>query len=235
MSTTSETNVVIPNSAANPRLSETHRRAIFVDRQERILQGTGGLFDAFAVEAWFLDEQSTQLIRRFAWEQSEHITLDSAPRTLATSDTDLVALAGGAVVLEKPEEVLEWPIPRRAASTICLPIASDTEIHGTLWIYLDRQREFTDQELEIVEIVAGRLAVEVERDQLLRSNINTSNNNSVRSSDTESQIDELQISTWSNPESDSEDLWLQLSSGDTLERISKHSMLAKPLVNAVRS
>ena len=216
MSTTSETNVVIPNSAANPRLSETHRRAIFVDRQERILQGTGGLFDAFAVEAWFLNEQSTQLIRRFAWEQSEHITLDSAPRTLATSDTDLVALAGGAVVLEKPEEVLEWPVPRRAASTICLPIASDTEIHGTLWIYLDRQREFTDQELEIVEIVAGRLAVEVERDQLLRSNTNTSNNNSVRSSDTENQINELQISTWSNPESDSEDLWLQLSSGDTL-------------------
>lgn len=216
MSIASETNIVIPNSAANPRLSETRRRAIFVDRQERILQGTAGLFHAFAVEAWFLNEQSTHLERRFAWEESDHITLDSDPRSLATSDADLAALAGGAVVLEKPDEVMEWSVPRQAAATVCLPVASDTEIHGTLWIYLDRQKEFTDQELEIVEIVAGRLAIEIERDQLLRTTNIAVNNNLTRTSETDNHTKELQVSTWSNPESDSQDLWLQLPSGDTL-------------------
>ncbi len=217
MTTSSETPIVIPNSAANPRLNETRRRATFVDRQERVLQGVAGMFGAFAVEAWLLNDDSTQLHRTFAWEGSNHVTLDAKSRELAQADADLAALAGGAVVLEKPEELVDWSLPRQAVAAICLPISSDTTIHGSLWYYFDRQRTFNDQELEILEIVAGRIAVEIERDEYLREIAKLSKNSTNEDgSKNHSLIGELQISTWNNPEVDAEALWARLPSGQSL-------------------
>lgn len=42
---------------------------------------------------------------------------------------------------------------------------------GTLWIFGSQPQDFSDEQVNLIEIVAGRLAAELEREILLRQRI----------------------------------------------------------------
>jgi hypothetical protein len=48
-----------------------------------------------------------------------------------------------------------------------VPVSSPTTPLGTLWILSDAPRDFSDHETNLIEVVAGRLAAELEREVLL--------------------------------------------------------------------
>jgi serine phosphatase RsbU (regulator of sigma subunit) len=48
-----------------------------------------------------------------------------------------------------------------------VPVSSPTIPLGTLWAFSQRQRDFTPQETNLLEIVAGRLAADLDREMLL--------------------------------------------------------------------
>lgn len=116
-----------------------------------------------AGELWLLDDatQSLGLVARWSREDSE---ANGSRRRLADAPADVAALAGGAVVLEDASEVADWDLHApRVEAAICLPVSSDTTIHGVLWLTNDRPLELADEVVELAEVVAGRLALEVER------------------------------------------------------------------------
>ena len=61
-----------------------------------------------------------------------------------------------------------WHVPEPCGAAVCVPISTPTMILGTLWFYADDARDFDDHETNLAEIVAGRIATELERDMLIR-------------------------------------------------------------------
>jgi serine phosphatase RsbU (regulator of sigma subunit) len=76
-------------------------------------------------------------------------------------------LVGHAVTLEDTDLLPHWKVPEPFASAICVPVSSPTNPLGTLWLFCDRKRDFTTEQTNLVEIVAGRLASDLEREVLL--------------------------------------------------------------------
>ena len=68
------------------------------------------------------------------------------------------ALLGHAVVLENTGSMPGWNAPEDFAAAVCVPVSSSTTILGTLWVFCDETRDFTDHETSMVEIVAGKIA-----------------------------------------------------------------------------
>ena len=93
--------------------------------------------------------------------------LADPPRPLATAMADLEALLGHAVVFSDPRQLEQWNAPESWQSAICLPVSSATIPLGTVWFFCDRARDFHARQTELLEIVAGRLAADLERDALL--------------------------------------------------------------------
>lgn len=112
-----------------------------------------------------LDDATAEL--RSAADYGDHPRRQS--QSLRDAVADVTAMSGGAVVLEDAEMLAEWDVMRPCRSAVCVPVASDTTIHGTLWLYDRRERSYADHELALIEIVAGRLAVEIERRRLMEA------------------------------------------------------------------
>ncbi|QDT70551.1 hypothetical protein MalM25_34990 [Planctomycetes bacterium MalM25] len=124
-----------------------------------------------AGELWLLDDATQSLGLAARWSRNESPTT-ATRRRLADAPAEVAALAGGAVVLETASEAEAWDLPTdRVAAAICLPVSSDTTIHGVLWLTNERPLALADEVVELAEIVAGRLALEVERnaDSALRN------------------------------------------------------------------
>ncbi|MEO0531541.1 MAG: GAF domain-containing protein, partial [Planctomycetota bacterium] len=125
-----------------------------------------GGFDA--AELWLLDEatRKVQLAARWARTNGQPA---AEPRALADAPADVAALAGGAVVLEDADDAAGWGLhtPNTGAA-ICLPVASDTTVHGVLWLVRETPLAICDEAVELAEIIAGRLALEVERTATVR-------------------------------------------------------------------
>lgn len=64
-----------------------------------------------------------------------------------------------------------WKSPEDFASAVCVPVASPTMLLGTLWVFGAEVHEFTNQQVHIIEIVAGKLASDLEREMLLREGV----------------------------------------------------------------
>jgi phosphoserine phosphatase RsbU/P len=78
---------------------------------------------------------------------------------------------GHAVVLENTSLMPGWNAPEDFAAAVCVPVSSSTTILGTLWVFCDDTRDFSDQQTGMVEIVAGKIASDLERDMLLREGV----------------------------------------------------------------
>ena len=121
-----------------------------------------------AAALYLLDHETSVLKMRSVWGLPED-RLTDPPRQLSTALADLEAMLGHAVVLNEDEFLAEqWNAPENFRSSICVPVASSTSIHGTLWCYADSYVEFDASAINLLEIVAGRIACELERRTLLR-------------------------------------------------------------------
>lgn len=94
--------------------------------------------------------------------------IPATSRDLSRAKADLEALMGHAVVLEDSTRFVNWDIPSDCGSALCLPISSANNLLGTLWVMDQKPRDFTGAETNMVEIIAGRVAAELERFALLQ-------------------------------------------------------------------
>lgn len=178
-------------------------------RLESILRSGVEAVQAQAAGLYLLDDSTTELKLRAVWGLPKDRFLNG-PRPLRGSIADLEALLGHAVVLEEPVMVRRWKSPEDYPSAVCVPISSPTMPLGTLWIYGGQPREYTTAQTGILEIVAGRIAAELEREVLLTeaSRQHAARPNSVGSAETwrrsrqpsiEPLVDGWEFAGWSSP------------------------------------
>ncbi len=132
-----------------------------------VLRAAAAAVGCQSAAMYLLDDDTRNLKLRAHWGLT-HTRFAQPPRPLRGSRADLEALAGHAVTLTDVAESGEWNVPEPAPAAACVPISSATMPLGTLWVFCDRTREFTDAEVNLLEIIAGRLAAELEREVLLR-------------------------------------------------------------------
>jgi hypothetical protein len=151
--------------AARPD-SEPH----LAERLEAVLKGGAEAVGCQAAGLYLLDEHTSQLKLRAAFNLPPERLLAEA-RPLRGAVADLEALVGHAVVLEDTSLTPHWRCPEEFPAAVCVPVSSPTAPLGTLWIYSERPRDFSPQETNLIEIVAGRLAADLEREMLLAAGV----------------------------------------------------------------
>ena len=144
-------------------------RGIALGKQiESVLQAAVETLKCTAAGMYLLDENTTELQLRGMWGLSQARPA-SASRPLDGATADLEAMLGHAVVLSDSALFDLWRVPEADFSAaVCVPISSASSVLGTLWIFHTEPREFEDRETNLLEILAGRLAAEIERETLLR-------------------------------------------------------------------
>ena len=136
------------------------------ERLEAVLKGGAEAVGCQAAGLYLLDEGTSELKLRAAFGLP-HERLLAPARPLRGSVADLEALVGHAVVLEDTTLLPHWRCPEDFPSAVCVPVSSPTIPLGTLWVFSQQQRDFTPQETNLLEIIAGRLAADLEREMLL--------------------------------------------------------------------
>ncbi|TVS16617.1 MAG: GAF domain-containing protein [Planctomycetaceae bacterium] len=136
-------------------------------RLETVLKAGAQAIGCQAVAMYLLDETSRHLKLRSCWGLPRSRFLDP-PRALRGAVVDLEALVGHAVILEDTLLLSDWSVPEEFRSAICVPISTPTTLLGTLWMFCDRPRMFSQDESNLLEIVSGRLAADLEREMLLQ-------------------------------------------------------------------
>lgn len=136
-------------------------------RLETVLQGLVSGLTASAASVYLLNEATSELKLRAQWGLPEFRWTDP-PRPLRGAVADLEALTGHAVVIEDTRLLPHWHIPEDYLSAVCVPVSTPTVPLGTLWLFDAQPRDFSSQETNLIEIVAGRIATELERESLVR-------------------------------------------------------------------
>jgi sigma-B regulation protein RsbU (phosphoserine phosphatase) len=144
-------------------------------RLEAVLRAAAEIVDCDAAALYMLDEGTTRLKLRSAWGLPP-ARLGAAARPLQGAVADLEALLGHAVVLDDAATMRAWNPPEDFvefdySAAVCLPVSTPTVLLGTLWIFGRQRRDFNDRETNMLEVAAGRLAAELEREMLLRTSI----------------------------------------------------------------
>ncbi len=144
-----------------------HDACQFADRLEAVLRSGAQMLGCQAAAMYLLDDETAHLKLRAAWGLPRmRLAEDSRPLEGATAD--LEALVGHAVVLEDERLFGFWQVPESGyAAALCIPVSSPTTILGTLWFYSLSQRSFSDHDTNLAEIIAGRLASDLEREACL--------------------------------------------------------------------
>jgi sigma-B regulation protein RsbU (phosphoserine phosphatase) len=137
-------------------------------RLEAVLKGGAEALGCVAAALYLLDEGTTELKLRSSWGLPFD-RLTAPARSLKGAVADLEALLGHAVVLNEANVIEIWNAPEDFPASICVPVSTPTTLVGTLWMFCNEHREFTEQQTNILEVVAGRLASDLEREMLLRS------------------------------------------------------------------
>ncbi|MEI8376862.1 MAG: GAF domain-containing SpoIIE family protein phosphatase, partial [Planctomycetota bacterium] len=135
------------------------------NRLEAVLRGGAQAVGCHAAALYLLDEATSKLKLRSCWGLPLD-RLTAPPRTLKGAVADLESLLGHAVVLEDVAMMHHWRAPEEFAAAVCVPISTSTTILGTLWLFSNAKRDFTESQTNIVEIVAGRVAADLEREML---------------------------------------------------------------------
>jgi len=142
-------------------------------RLEAALKGGAEAVGAQAAALYLLDDATTELKLRACWGLPfDRLTAPARP--LRGALADLEALLGHAVVLDDPQSMRHWRAPEDFSAAVCVPVSTATNLLGTLWVFCDKRRDFSEAQTNILEIVAGRVAVELEREILLHENLQLS-------------------------------------------------------------
>jgi phosphoserine phosphatase RsbU/P len=157
-------------AAGVPLVPHREEEKHLAERLEAVLKGGAEAVGCHAAALYLLDDATTELKLRSCWGLS-HRRLAAPARRLQGALADLEALLGHAVVLEDPNLMKHWNVPEDFPSAVCVPVSSPTILLGTLWIYCKENRSFNDRQTNILEVVAGRLAADLEREMLLREGL----------------------------------------------------------------
>lgn len=144
----------------------------FADSLEAVLRGGAEAVGCQAAALYLLDAGTTELKLRASWNLPPR-ELSAPARPLRGSLADLEALLGHAVVMNDPALFDYWKVPQACAAAVCVPVSSPTLPLGTLWIFSDTQRDFTDVQTGVIEVVAGRIAADLERHVLAEESLAT--------------------------------------------------------------
>lgn len=140
------------------------------ERLEAVIKSGAEAVGGQAAGLYLLDEQTSHLKLRAAWNLPQERLL-SEPRPLRGAVADLEALVGHAVVLEDTSLLPHWRCPEPFPSAVCVPVSSPTTPLGTLWVFSEKGRDFSPHETNLIEIIAGRLAADLEREMLLAAGV----------------------------------------------------------------
>jgi serine phosphatase RsbU (regulator of sigma subunit) len=157
-------------AAGVPVVARDDEEGHLAARLEAVLKAGAQAVGCQAAAAYLLDEATRQLKLRSCWGLPRTRFLD-APRPLRGAAADLEALVGHAVVLEDTLQTAHWKVPEEFRSAVCVPISSPTVPFGTLWVFCDQPRTFSTDATNLIEIVAGRVAADLERSILLQQNV----------------------------------------------------------------
>ncbi len=136
-------------------------------RLEGVLRAGAEAIGCQAAGLYLLDSATTELKLCASWGLPERRLIDSA-RPLRGALADLEALLGHAVVLNDATLHAHWKVPESGfGSCVCVPVSSPSMPLGTLWVYCRDSRDFSPSETNILEVVAGRLAGDLERGVLV--------------------------------------------------------------------
>lgn len=149
-----------------PVVTRPDEDVLLASRLEAILQGAADGVDAEAAALYLLDDATSQLKLRASWGLPVQRLLEPA-RPLRGAVADLEALTGHAVVLEDVSHLPHWRVPEDFASAACVPVATPSTPLGTLWIFCRERRDFDPRQMNLLEIVAGRISSDLEREILI--------------------------------------------------------------------
>lgn len=150
-------------------VSETEHSTLRAHRLSMILKAGARAIGCEAAALYLLDPETTVLKLRSLWGLPEERLTESA-RPLAGAIADLEALLGNAVVLNESYLREEWNAPENFAASVCIPVASETSVLGTIWFFSDQRTDFCDLDLSVLSMVASQVAIELERTLLLAEN-----------------------------------------------------------------
>jgi GAF domain-containing protein len=150
---------VIPHAAEEEHLAS---------KLQATLRAGAEAVHCHAAALYLLDDATSELKLRSSWNLPFGSLLRPA-RPLRGAVADLEALLGHAVVLEDATMFESWKAPDEitAGAAVCVPVSTPTMPLGTLWLFANEARPFSDRETNMIEVVAGRLAAELERVMLL--------------------------------------------------------------------
>jgi phosphoserine phosphatase RsbU/P len=136
-------------------------------RLQAVLRAGAQAIGCDAAALYLLDAATTELKLRAAWGLPNQ-RLTEPPRPLRGALADLEALLGHAVVTNDERLYSYWKVPEQGfAACVCVPVLSQSMPLGTLWAFCTTPRDFSDTQTNILEVVAGRLAVDLEREALV--------------------------------------------------------------------
>ena len=141
-------------------------------RLETILASGAEAVGCQAASLYLLDDATSSLKMRACWGLPKERLL-VPPRPLRGAVADLEALVGHAVAIEDTTLLPHWKVPENFPSAVCVPVSSPTIPLGTLWFFSDDFRDFSEKETNVIEIIAGRLAADLEREMLLTESSQT--------------------------------------------------------------
>ena len=156
-------------AAGVPVSEHEDERGHLAARLEATLQAGAQAIKCDSAALYLLDEATSQLKLRSVWGLPLE-KFAEPPRPLAEQMADLEALLGHAIALESPEDMVgSWRSPEPAQAALCVPVSSPTVPLGTLWFFCDRARRFNDEETNIAEVVAGKIASDLDRAVLMKA------------------------------------------------------------------
>lgn len=157
-------------AAGIPVTLQLEDRRALADRLEAVLRGGAEAIGCTAAALYLLDDATSHLKLRAAWQLPKSRFWEE-PRPLRGSVADLEALVGHAVALEDAALLPHWKVPEDFPAALCVPVATSSTPLGTLWFFADSVREFSGEQIHVVEIVAGRLVADLEREVLIREGL----------------------------------------------------------------
>ncbi|QDU93673.1 PP2C family protein-serine/threonine phosphatase [Lignipirellula cremea] len=150
-------------AAKTPRSQEDSQLA---QQLAFVLKGGAESVGCQAAALYLLDDDTSELKYRSGWNLPEERFLEPA-RPLRGAFAELEALVGHAVVLEDLRLLPHWNAPEDFASAVCVPVSTPSSPLGVMWVFGDTVRDYTDEQTNLLEIVAGRLAADLEREVLI--------------------------------------------------------------------
>ena len=138
-----------------------------VRRLEAVLRDAAAMLNCFAGAVYMLDDDTSQLKLRAGWGLPSERLVEAA-RPLRGAISDLEAMLGHIVLLDDTSKLPHWRSPEQAAAAACVPLSSSSTPLGTLWFFAAEPRGFTEDDGRLLEIVAGRIVAELEREAVSR-------------------------------------------------------------------